>query len=166
MGHGTKLCGENLDPMGRVGRASCGLRPGHKGGHKKDTKAPTEKIWVGVKRGKREIFKYHEEPGAESHGHLYGYAIGPFRTMRGAEIMRDYGANNPHLQSVAEAERMASTERKKEGTLSKAEALRQYNNLPVSSAPEEFLEGHGGGGLTEGEFKQASRLAKIIMGRR
>ena len=75
---------------------------------KKNSKAtPKKGIWVGGKNGKREIFRHHGKPDEVSHGHLYSYAIGPFRTMRGAEYMRDYGANNPHLQTVADAERIA-----------------------------------------------------------
>jgi hypothetical protein len=37
----------------------------------------------------------------------YNAVIGPFRTKRGAEFMRDHGANNPHCQTVRDAERIA-----------------------------------------------------------
>lgn len=37
----------------------------------------------------------------------YNAVIGPFRTKRGAEFMRDHGANNPHVQTVQDAERIA-----------------------------------------------------------
>lgn len=33
--------------------------------------------------------------------------IGPFRTVRGAEFMRQYGEGNPHCQTVGDAERLA-----------------------------------------------------------
>lgn len=38
------------------------------------------KFWVGVKRisGDRQVFGFPEKPTQASHGHLYGYAIGPF----------------------------------------------------------------------------------------
>lgn len=37
----------------------------------------------------------------------YSAVIGPFRTKRGAEFMRDHGAGNPHCQTVRDAERIA-----------------------------------------------------------
>jgi hypothetical protein len=37
----------------------------------------------------------------------YNAVIGPFRTKRGAEFMRDNGAGNPHCQTVQDAERIA-----------------------------------------------------------
>jgi hypothetical protein len=51
-------------------------------------------------------------------------------------------------------------------THSKSTALAEYNKLPVTSSPAEFLDGHGGGGLTSEEFAQAKRLARIIVGSR
>jgi hypothetical protein len=55
----------------------------------------------------RTIFHAMETPTHESHGERFIYVIGPFRTLAGAEIMRQYGRNNPHLQTVEDAERMA-----------------------------------------------------------
>jgi hypothetical protein len=63
--------------------------------------------WVGVSRQVREVFSAVGEPTQESHGHLYGYVIGPFRTHRGASFMVQYGFDNPHCQSVSQAERLA-----------------------------------------------------------
>lgn len=65
------------------------------------------KPYVGCKAGKREVFKAESEPTEDSHGHLYNAVIGPFRTMRGAKFMAECGYNNPHLQTVADAERIA-----------------------------------------------------------
>ena len=53
------------------------------------------------------IFRSKTVPTHESHGSEFIYVIGPFRTVRGAEMMAMYGHNNPHLQTVGDAERMA-----------------------------------------------------------
>jgi len=59
----------------------------------------------------RKLFRSKTIPTGASHGDLYNAVIGPFRTKRGAEIMRDFGQGNPHLQTVADAEWMAKSER-------------------------------------------------------
>lgn len=65
------------------------------------------KIWLGIKvGGQREIFKSVITPTEISVGHLYAAVIGPFRTMRGACFMRDYGQGNPHCRTVEEAEQL------------------------------------------------------------
>lgn len=56
---------------------------------------------------KRVLLRLINPPTEESHGEWYMMVIGPFKTMRGAEFMRDYGQNNPHCQSVSDAERLA-----------------------------------------------------------
>jgi hypothetical protein len=56
---------------------------------------------------KRKLFRSASTPEAHTHGSIYSAVIGPFRTKRGAEFMRDHGANNPHCQTVREAERLA-----------------------------------------------------------
>lgn len=53
------------------------------------------------------IFKSELEPSYASHGRLYRYVIGPFQTLRAAEFMAEHGKGNPHLQTVADAERIA-----------------------------------------------------------
>jgi len=55
----------------------------------------------------RELFRSSSEPTEASHGRLYHYVVGPFRTKRGADFMRQYGHNNPHCVTVADAERLA-----------------------------------------------------------
>jgi hypothetical protein len=65
------------------------------------------KPYVGLKDGKRSVFKSETAPTESSHGHLYNAVIGPFRTNRGAVFMAEHGHNNPHLQTVADAERIA-----------------------------------------------------------
>ena len=71
--------------------------------------ATKQKIWVGLpKTGNREVFKFDGTPTETTHGETYLAVIGPFRTMRGAKFMADYGGNgNPHIQCVADAERTA-----------------------------------------------------------
>lgn len=56
---------------------------------------------------KRKLFRSASEPEAHTHGSIYSYVIGPFRTKRGAIFMRDFGANNPHCQTVRDAERIS-----------------------------------------------------------
>lgn len=54
-----------------------------------------------------EVFRFAGTPTVESHGDRFNAVIGPFRTKRAAIFMRDYGQNNPHIQCVADAERIA-----------------------------------------------------------
>ena len=69
------------------------------------------RLYVGIRadNGKREGFRFtvRDTPTQETHRHLYAAVIGPFRTVRGARFMVDHGTNNPHLQTVADAERCA-----------------------------------------------------------
>lgn len=64
------------------------------------------KIYLGLNEGRREIFRHDREPTRESHGQTYFAVVGPFRTLRGAHFMRDYGAGNPHCLCVRDAERI------------------------------------------------------------
>jgi len=65
--------------------------------------------YVGVRKsGEREVFRSKTVPTEASHGVVYRYAVGPFRTRRAAELMRRWGSNNPHLVTVAQAERLAN----------------------------------------------------------
>lgn len=73
------------------------------------TKRP--RYWLGLGGGiagdkSREVFRATDTPTPE----VYRYAavVGPFRTKRGAEFMRDHGAGNPHCQCVNDAERIAA----------------------------------------------------------
>ena len=66
------------------------------------------RVYMGYKlAGGREVFRSTSEPTQETHGQTYAAVIGPFRTVRAARFMRDCGANNPHLQCVNDAERIA-----------------------------------------------------------
>jgi hypothetical protein len=60
-----------------------------------------------VKTGKLHVFRSDVVPTDETFGRLYSYCIGPFRTMRGAKFMAEHGSNNPHCQTVSQAERLA-----------------------------------------------------------
>ena len=67
------------------------------------------KQYVGIRKGDSiyERFTSDGTPVRETHGHLYLAVIGPFKTVRGARFMADHGRNNPHLQHVNDAERIA-----------------------------------------------------------
>ena len=65
------------------------------------------KVWRGGET-RREAFKSKTEPTQETHGIQYNAVWGPFRTRRGAEFGASWRAvNNPHVQTVADAERIA-----------------------------------------------------------
>ena len=66
------------------------------------------KWYVGHKKGmKLEAFRSASVPTLESHGSLYVAVVGPFRTSRAAHWAEKYGANNPHLRCVADAEKLS-----------------------------------------------------------
>jgi len=72
------------------------------------TKKPTNKLYVGIMRNsKREVFRCIGTPTQTTFSKIYNAVIGPFRTRAGAEFMAKYGRNNPHCQTVADAERLA-----------------------------------------------------------
>ena len=58
-----------------------------------------------IDTGAREVFRNWYEPTATTHGHIYAAVVGPFRTKRGAVFMAEHGRGNPHIQTVADAER-------------------------------------------------------------
>jgi hypothetical protein len=70
--------------------------------------------YVGIRKTShfREVFHSTETPTQQTHGGVYSYVIGPFRTLRGAGYMARYGSNNPHLQTVDDAENAAKKEEK------------------------------------------------------
>lgn len=64
------------------------------------------KLYVGLRNGTREVFRSVLTPTFQSHGEKYNAVIGPFQTKQGAQFMAEHGANNPHVQCVADAERI------------------------------------------------------------
>ena len=74
---------------------------------------PSEKgrIYVGNTANKpSKIFRSETTPTFDSHGHLFTYALGPFKTMRGAKFYLKYGHGNPHCTHVSHIEKMAKQE--------------------------------------------------------
>jgi hypothetical protein len=67
-----------------------------------------KRYYVGLRwsNGARESFRAAVAPTSLTYPE-YTAVIGPFRTRRGALFMRDCGRNNPHVQTVADAERLA-----------------------------------------------------------
>ncbi len=67
---------------------------------------PRKRWYSGHPRGRLdgEAFQSETVPTEASHGHLYAYVTGPFRTKRATVWASQYGA---HFDSIAEAERMA-----------------------------------------------------------
>lgn len=58
--------------------------------------------------GGRIVFKCDTTPTRASHGDKFNSVVGPFRTKRAAMFMMAFGHhNNPHLQQVSDAERLA-----------------------------------------------------------
>jgi len=75
-----------------------------------DSERKQARAYVGVRRDlRREVFKATRTPTRRhaSRGRRYAYVVGPFKTVRGARYMADYGANNPHCTCVAQAEWLA-----------------------------------------------------------
>jgi len=68
-----------------------------------------KRIYIGINRSDREIFRSLLQPTEQSHGSQYHACIGPFRTLRAALFMiRPGQRNNPHVQCVNDAERIAA----------------------------------------------------------
>ena len=65
------------------------------------------RYYVGLTVGNRTVFQSATVPTFDTHGDTYNAVIGPFVTKRGAEFMAQYGAGNPHCQTVSDAERLA-----------------------------------------------------------
>lgn len=69
------------------------------------------RIYVGINRDGRKVFKSETRPTWQNSHDKYGAVWGPFRTMRGARFGASPAArNNPHVQTVADAERIAKSE--------------------------------------------------------
>lgn len=75
------------------------------------------KMYVGSRRSdsKYVFFRSESVPTEASHGETYRYVIGPFRTVRGARFMAEYGKGNPHVQTVDDCERIAALKSKQKG---------------------------------------------------
>jgi hypothetical protein len=70
------------------------------------------KIYVGYCRTSLNMEKFSSafQPTEKEYGEKYFAVIGPFITKRGADFMVKYGRNNPHIQIVSDAERLAKNE--------------------------------------------------------
>ena len=68
------------------------------------------KPYVGISKldGQRVVLRLGKQPTEAKYGRLYSAFIGPFRTVRAAKWMAQYGQGNPHLQTVDDAERAAA----------------------------------------------------------
>lgn len=69
------------------------------------TRRQRNPIFVGLKDGKRQIFRSRRTPTQSTHGDKFNAVIGPFRTRKGALIMAS--SHGPQIQTVADAERAA-----------------------------------------------------------
>ena len=64
------------------------------------------RFYVGLKGGRRFVFKSATVPTRATHGHRYNSVIGPYRTKRAA-VWSAVQADNPHFQTAADAERIS-----------------------------------------------------------
>lgn len=55
----------------------------------------------------RVVFTSEMTPTQQTHGDRFSSVIGPFRTKRAASFTALFGHNNPHLQTVDDAERIS-----------------------------------------------------------
>jgi hypothetical protein len=66
------------------------------------------KYYIGhLRGGKLQAFQSNKLPTHESHGKLYYAVTGPFKTKRAALWAEKYGYNNPHFQTIDDAERLS-----------------------------------------------------------
>jgi hypothetical protein len=64
--------------------------------------------YVGFRRGGQPVvFRAEAEPTERDYGRLYFAVMGPFRTARAARLTAESNPN-PHIQTVADAERIAA----------------------------------------------------------
>lgn len=68
------------------------------------------RYYIGLKDGDRHLFYSDAPVTQEAYGILYNAVIGPFITKRAAVYMLQHGVNNPHLQTVNDAERISKHE--------------------------------------------------------
>jgi hypothetical protein len=66
-----------------------------------------KRYYVGLREGRRFVFNSPETPTVATHGSRYSSVIGPFRTKRAAILTAVTGGVNPHIRTVADAERIA-----------------------------------------------------------
>jgi hypothetical protein len=70
-----------------------------------NSRSKQARAYVGVRRDlRREVFKATRTPTRKQYERRYAYVVGPFKTVRAARYMAEYGANNPHCTCVAQAE--------------------------------------------------------------
>lgn len=62
-----------------------------------------------------QAFKSLKEPTEQEYSAQYFAVMGPFRTKRAADFTAKCGFHNPHIQTVADAERIAKMQVKGEG---------------------------------------------------
>jgi hypothetical protein len=107
-----------------------------------------------------EVFYSDTPPTEESHGHIFTYVIGPFRTRLAADIMCYVGQGNPHLQHTGDAERMAKRIRSQGYS-----TWREYAaaGMPLlRSNPEEDFDLHGEmeQGYTIGDVREGYSIGR------
>ena len=66
-----------------------------------------KRYYVGISYPSRIVFTSSVVPTEASHGRFFNAVIGAFRTKQGAIFMAKHGRNNPHCQTVADAERLS-----------------------------------------------------------
>ncbi len=72
-----------------------------------------KRVYVGFRHDRhREVFRTTRIPTRRQYGRRYAYVVGPFKTVRGARYMAEYGANNSHCTCVAQAEWLAKQQAK------------------------------------------------------
>jgi hypothetical protein len=68
-----------------------------------------KKQWyVGLVRNGLEAFRSELTPTETKYGMVYKCVVGPFKTRRAALWAEKYGYNNPHFQTVKDAERISA----------------------------------------------------------
>ena len=63
--------------------------------------------YMGINGQGRIVFSSPATPTRAEYGERFKAVVGPFRTKKGATFRQAFGNNNPHLQTVNGAERLA-----------------------------------------------------------
>lgn len=116
-------------------------------------------IWVGLPQGsfmdpgaKWEVFNTNVEPTQDKFPQ-YSAIIGPFKTKEGAEFMAMYGKNNPHCQTVYDAEKLAHSPNRMQQP---NESVKQSS---ASTEAQEFISKHIKKHLDEGMEENRAKAA-------
>ena len=96
------------------------------------------KLWVGYDGTGYRVFRNDVKPSESSHGQWFTHCVGPFRTVRGACFFARCSIGNPHIRTVADAERIAKEYDTNMSHSSRDHRRREWNSLSTLPFMDEF----------------------------